>query len=161
MAALTQPTGTEIVQFLAGASGEVQTVGTMTATTIDALIARDTDANPVTRAFEYISSLFDDPLTLTVDEYRDAWPAMHYAIRYELLGHDKLAQAAIPNAQGGGILIEAYEAQMKFCAEQCGLSLKNLGINSSRYHTFDAFTVERIGGAEEINSTTTWHVQSI
>lgn len=143
---LTQPTGSQLVPL--APSGAVTTLGTLTATQIDAIVAADVDSNPVREAWTHIDGLVGRALTTVT--YPFAYRAMIAACRYELLAYDRANQEGIPNAQGGGILIDAYNDKMARYASQVGVELRQLGIYSSNYYVFLQATAERIGGATEI-----------
>jgi hypothetical protein len=144
--ALTQPTGAQILAFLATAAGERKTIGTMNEATIDALIASNEVANPVTVATDHIRSLFADPDDLDTPTYQEAYPALMNAILHDLLRHDMLSRQAIPNAQGGGVEIDAYRAKMDVAAGMVGVYLFRLGIKESRYHYVAVATGENHEG---------------
>ena len=145
MAALTQPTGSILCPTF---SGEVTTVGTLTATKIDAIIANEPTTNPVTMAFTHIVSLVGTDLDTT--QYPFAYRALIAACKYDLLEWDRLEQEAIPNAQGGGILIESYQDKMARYANQVGENLLELGIYSSNYKVYPQCTATTVGGAHSV-----------
>lgn len=149
MAALTQPTGAILCPTY---SGEVTTIGTLQASKIDAIIANEPTTNPVTMAFNHIVSLVGTDLSAT--EYPFAYRALIAACTYDLLEWDRAQQQAIPNAQGGGILIDSYQDKMQKAAEQVGQNLLKLGIYSSDYAVYPQCTAEVIGGVSQIQSTT-------
>ena len=105
---LTQPTGAQLVPL--APSGAATTLGTLTATQIDLIVAADTDSNPVREAWTHIDGLVGR--ALTTGTYPFAYRAMIAACRYELLAYDRANQEGIPNSQGGGILIDAYNDKM-------------------------------------------------
>lgn len=145
MPTLTQPTGATLCPTF---SGEITTLGTLTATKIDQIIALGTTTNPVTMAFDSIVLLTG--ATLSATDYPFAYNAMIAACKYNLLEWDRENQEGIPNSQGGGILIEAYNEKMSRYASTVGVELRKLGIYESPYFVFLQSSAERIGGANEI-----------
>lgn len=145
MASLTQPTGAILCPTFAG---EVTTIGTLGAAKIDALIALEPTTNPVTMAFTYIVSIVGTDLNAT--RYPFAYRAMIAACKYDLLDWDKSQQEAIPNADGGGLLIDSYNDKMEQCALQVGYNLLQLGIYSSIYKVYNQCSATTVGGVHSL-----------
>jgi hypothetical protein len=149
--ALTQPTGAQIIGNLPTVAGQMPTIGTLTAASIDATVAANPLTNPVRKAFAAITKLVTDYAALSDDRYPFAYRALLAACMYELEAVDMVNRMPIPNADGGGLEYAAYQAKMNYFALQVGLELQQLGITSSPYYVFMTASAERIGGADELN----------